>query len=188
MQWWNLAIPAVAAIVGVVVGSSVNAWTNRKTAREQAEDRRRSQFIADRRMAYVKFLAAMGEWEPMRERDSKLRAAADQPDMSDVKREEVMAAWRECRALTMPYFRQFMEAQSEISLLAPRRIREIVTYLSVESSRGGATGRLKEEFMQAARLDLGTDRDKTAAGSPLLDEPTRFRPCVPSMELRDGNP
>ncbi|MEV0809862.1 hypothetical protein [Micromonospora sp. NPDC050200] len=188
--WWELAIPAVAGLAAGLGGAAIAGRSSYRTAtevsRQEAEERRQRQFVEQRRAAYVGFLAALKEWQPLRDRDWSLRAAADEPTLTAEQRETAMSRWERSRELTEPYFRRLVEAEQEIQLLAPRPIRDITTLLFVESGRRGATGRLMEEFMQAARLDLGTDPDPVAAGSPLLENPDVWRPGIPSVAQREA--
>jgi hypothetical protein len=183
-QWWELAIPAAAGLLGGVGGAGVSGWVNRGTAtdifRQEADERRRRHFLEERRGAYVRFLAALKEWEPLRDRDWRLRAAADEPSLTSIQRDDALRRWQQSRELTEPFFRRLVEAEQEIHLLAPRRIRDLTTHLSVESSRAGKTARLMEEFLQAVRLDLGTDPNLRAAGSTLLEHPGVFQEDIPS--------
>jgi hypothetical protein len=182
-QWWELAIPAAAGLLGGLGGAGIsgwmNHWTTAETLNRQMDERRHQQFLDQRRAAYVRFLGALKEWEPLRDRDWRLRAAADDSSLTRAQREEAMAGWQRSRELTEPYFRRLIEAEQEVSLLAPRRVRDIATYLSVESSRGGKTAQLMEEFLQAVRLDIGTDSDRRDAGSALLEEPGAFQEGIP---------
>ena len=65
-QWWELVIPAGAAVAGTVFGVLVQGVNDRRRYRAQAEDRRKTRFIPERRVAYVRYLATLAEWEPLR--------------------------------------------------------------------------------------------------------------------------
>ncbi|GIG67334.1 hypothetical protein [Phytomonospora endophytica] len=188
-SWWELAIPAAAGVLGGLGGAAVSGWFGRSNTADaferEAEERRRRHFLDDRRSSYVRFLAALREWEPRRDRDWKMRAAADNASHTDAQRDDAMRRWRQSREESEPYFRKLIEAQQEILLLAPRHIRDLAISLVVESSRGGKTGRLMEEFLQAVRFDLGTDPDLRAAGSPLLETSGVFQDGVPSLSADD---
>lgn len=190
--WWELAIPAGAGLLGGLGGAAISGLLSRSTAseiaRRDADERRRHRFIDERRAAYIRFLAALKEWTPLRDLDWQLRAAADEPALLPTQREEAMRQWQRSRELTEPLFRRVIEAEQEILLLAPRSIRDITTTLFVESGRGGKTGRLMEEFLQAVRLDLGADPDQPTAGSPLLEHPDVFQAVTPSAASPSPTP
>jgi hypothetical protein len=158
-RWWELAIPAAAGLIGGLGGAGISGWWTDRTAlgisRQEADERRRRQFLEERRAACVRYLAALKEWEALRDRDWGLRAAADEPSLTPPQRDDAMRLWQQSRDLHEPSFRRLLEAEREIALLAPRRIRDLMTSLSVESSRRGKTGLLMEHLLQAVRPDLG---------------------------------
>jgi hypothetical protein len=189
-QWWELAIPALAGLLGGLGGAGVSGWLYRRAAidvfQQEADERRRTRFMDERREAYARFLAALKEWEPLRDRDWRLKAEADEPSLTPDQREDAMRRWEQSRQLTEPFFFRLREAEQTILLLASRRVRDLTTYLFVESCRGGKTGLLMQQYLQAIRLDLGTDSDLQAAGSPLLEAPGIFRDDIPSAAPEDA--
>ena len=72
-QWWELAIPAVAAVAGTVFGALVQGLNDRRRYSAEAEERRKTRFIEERRSTYVRYLAALAEWEPLRAQAWRLR-------------------------------------------------------------------------------------------------------------------
>jgi hypothetical protein len=174
---------------GGLGGAGISGWWSHRTttgiSRQEADERRRRQFLEERRAAYVRYLAALREWEPLRDRDWRLRAAVDEPSLTPSQRDDAMHRWQQSRELNEPSFRRLLEAEQEIAVLAPRRIRGLMTSLSVESSRRGKTGLLMEQFLQAVRLDLGADPDLRAAGSPTLEYPGAFQEGIPSAPPED---
>jgi hypothetical protein len=76
-QWWELVIPAGAAVAGAVFGSLVQGVNDRRRYTDEAEERRKTRFIEERRVAYVRYLAALAEWEPLRAEVWRLREEMD---------------------------------------------------------------------------------------------------------------
>jgi hypothetical protein len=74
-------------------------------------------FLEERRGAYVRFLAALKEWEPLRDRDWRLRDSADEASLTVAQRDDMLQQWQQSRDLTAPFFRRLLEAEQEIILL-----------------------------------------------------------------------
>lgn len=164
-QWWDLAIPAVAAVAGSVVGALVQGLNDRRRYGAEADERRKTRFIEERRSVYVRYLAALAEWEPLRAQAWRLREEIDHKTDPDEAAERL---WRAARADSEPSFRRLVAANEEIQLIAPKHVREAATMLFVEASRTRATARFREEFITAIRTDLGTDANPEDAVSVLL--------------------
>lgn len=120
--------------------------------------------MEERRAAYVRFLAAFAEWEPLRAEAWRLREEMDHAR----DREEAERRWTAARSSAEPLFRRLVAANQEIQIIAPRLVREAATRLFVEASRTRAVIRFREEFITAIRVDLGTDADPREAASELL--------------------
>jgi hypothetical protein len=163
-QWWDLAIPAVAAVAGTVVGALVQGLNDRRRYGAEADERRKTRFIEERRSAYVRYLAALAEWEPLRTQAWRLREEMDH----STDPEAAERLWRAARADSEPSFRRLVAANEEIQLIAPKYVRGAATMLFVEASRTRATARFREEFITAIRTDLGTDENPEDAVSVLL--------------------
>jgi hypothetical protein len=176
-QWWELAIPAVAAVGGTVFGALVQGLNDRRRYSAEAEERRKTRFIEERRSAYVRYLAALVEWEPLRAQAWRLR---DEMDRS-TDPEAAERLWRAARADSEPSFRRLVAANEEIQMIAPKYVREAATMLFVEASRTRATARFREEFITAIRTDLGTDTNPEDAVSLLL----KSGALQPSKETED---
>jgi hypothetical protein len=163
-QWWELVIPAGAAVAGTVFGALVQGVNERRRYTAEAGERRKMRFIEERRVAYVRYLAALAEWEPLRAEAWRLREEMDQSQ----DREAAERQWRSARADAEPSFRRLVAANQEIQLIAPKSVRAAATTLFVEASRTRAVARFREELITAIRLDLGTDADPREATSVLL--------------------
>jgi hypothetical protein len=163
-QWWELVIPAGAAVAGSVFGALVQGVNDRRRYNAEAEERRRSRFVEERRAAYLRYLAAPAEWEPLRTEAWRLRAEMD--DSTDPEAAEKL--WRSARSDSEPSFRRLVAANQEVQIIASKPVREAATSLFVEAARTRATARFREEFITAIRTDLGTDADPREAVSVLL--------------------
>lgn len=170
-QWWELAIPAVVGVAGAILGGLVQGLNARRLYAAEAEERRKARFAEERRTAYVRYLAAFTEWEPLRAEAWRLR---DEMDHSQDKA-TAERRWMAARTDGEPSFRRLVSAEREIEIIAPKPVREAATRLFVEASRTRAIARFREEFITAIRLDLGTDVDPAAAMSALLAADA-FRP------------
>ncbi len=163
-QWWELVIPAGAAVAGAVFGSLVQGVNDRRRYTAEAEERRKTRFIEERRVAYVRYLAALAEWEPLRAEAWRLREEMDHSQ----DREAAERQWRSARADAEPSFRRLVAANQEIQLIAPKSVREAGTRLFIEAARTRAVARFRAELITAIRVDLGTDADPREATSVLL--------------------
>jgi len=163
-QWWDLAIPAVAGVAGAILGALAQAMSSRRLYAAGAEERRKARFVEERRAAYIRFLAAFSEWEPLRAEAWRLR---DEMDHSQDKA-AAEKRWMAARTDSEPSFRRLLAAEQEIQIIAPKPVREAATSLFVEACRIRAVMRFREEFITVVRVDLGTDADPAAAMSALL--------------------
>lgn len=164
VQWWELVIPAAAGVAGAILGALVQGLNARRLYAAEAEERRKARFVEERRTAYVRYLAAFAQWEPLRAEAWRLRDEMDQSqDKATAERR-----WMAARAEAEPSFRRLVAAEREIEIIAPKPVREAATRLFVEASRTRAAMRFREEFITAIRLDLGTDADPVSAMSALL--------------------
>jgi hypothetical protein len=77
-QWWELTIPAAAGVAGAILGALVQGLNARRLYAAEAEERRKARFVEERRTAYVRYLAAFAEWEPLRAEAWRLRDEMDQ--------------------------------------------------------------------------------------------------------------
>jgi hypothetical protein len=164
-QWWELAVPAGAAVAGTVFGALVQGLNDRRRYKAEAEERRKSRFIDERRSAYLRYLAALAEWEPLRAEAWRLR---DEMEHS-TDPEGAERLWRSARNDSEPSFRRLVAANEEIQIIAPKYVREMAAMLFVEASRTRAIARFREQFITAIRKDLGTDADPREAVSVLLE-------------------
>ncbi|MDQ2874086.1 MAG: hypothetical protein M3Y33_04425 [Actinomycetota bacterium] len=120
--------------------------------------------MEERRAAYIRFLAAYREWEPLRAEAWRLR------DEMDHSQDKVAAEkrWMAARTDSEPPFRRLVAAEQEIQIIASKPVREAATRLFVEACRTRVVMRFREEFITVVRVDLGTDADPVAAMSDLL--------------------
>jgi hypothetical protein len=169
MTGWELAISAGAGVVAGVAGTTVGAVVQGRNARRlyrlEAEERRQRHFLTERRAVYIRFLAALAEWEPLRDEAWRLRQEADQPPGSA----SAESRWRAARIQSEGPERRLVAALQELNLMAPRPVREAATTLFVEAARTQATARFREEFITTVRIDLGSDSAPSDATSPLLE-------------------
>jgi hypothetical protein len=175
MTGWELAISAGAGLVAGVGGTTVGAVMQGRNARRlhqlEAEERRQRHFLSERLAVYVRFLAALAEWEPLRDRARRIWKAEEEERnlpgaVAPPPGESRLSAAR--IEIEGPH-RRFADALQEINLIAPRPVREAATTLFVEAARTGATARFREEFITAVRVDLGVDSEASDTRSPLLD-------------------
>jgi hypothetical protein len=163
-QWWELVITAAAAVSGTVFGALVQGLNDRRRYNVEAEERRKTRFIEERRSAYLRYLAALAEWEPLRAEEWRLREEMDHSR----DKEAAERVWRSARTDAQPSFRRLVTANQEIQIIAPKSVREAATTLFVEAARTRAVARFREEFITAIRKDFGTDADPREAVSALL--------------------
>jgi hypothetical protein len=82
MTGWELAISTgavlIAGVGGTTLGALVQGLNARRLYQLEAEERRQRHFLAERRAAYTRYLAALAEWEPLRDKAWRLRQEADQ--------------------------------------------------------------------------------------------------------------
>jgi hypothetical protein len=147
-----------------MLGALIQGWNDRRRYTVEADERRRMRFVDERRAAYVRFLTALAEWEPLRAEAWKLREEADHAQ----DRQEAEMRWAAARIQAEPSFQQLIAAHQEIHVLAPKPVRNAATLLFVEASRTRAVARYREEFITAVRIDLGTDADPREAVSELI--------------------
>jgi hypothetical protein len=76
-RWWELVIPAAAAVVGTTLGALMQGMNDRRRYKAEAEERRKTRFVEERRAVYVRYLAAFAEWEPLRAEAWRLRDEMD---------------------------------------------------------------------------------------------------------------
>lgn len=159
-----MVIPAAAAVAGAILGALVQGMNDRRRYAAEAEERRKMRFVEERRAAYVRFLAAFAEWEPLRAAAWRLREEMDHAQ----DQEEAKRHWTAARSRAGPSFRRLVAVNQEIQIIAPKPVREAATTLFVEASRTRAVIRFREEFITAIRVDLGTDANPGEAMSALL--------------------
>jgi len=171
MTGWELAISAGAGLVAGVGGTTLGAVMQGRNAQRlhqlEAEERRQRHFLTERLAVYVRFLAALAEWEPLRDRVWKIKEEV--ADLPGVLWEHGKSRWEVAQIESEGLHRRFADALQEINLIAPRPVREAATTLFVEAARTRATARFREEFITAVRVDLGADSEASDLRSPILD-------------------
>lgn len=132
-------IPAAAAVAGTVFDALVQGLNDRRRYGAEAEERRKTRFIEERRSAYLRYLAAFAEWEPLRAEAWRLREEMNHS--TDIEATERL--WRSARTDAEPSFRRLVAANQEIQLIAPRLVREAATTFFIEAARTRAVARFR---------------------------------------------